>query len=95
MLHFYSYGGKIDHFNLILLPIFTLFCSKKLRRLPATIVGERVRQGDFFYYFLIFTKCKISNFTVYCPKGKGWVGVREKPYRIKTLRNHIFFFLPL
>ena len=83
---------EIEHFNLLLLPIFALFCNKKLRGLLATIVGERVRQGDFLSS-LIFAKFKFSNFTVYCPKGKGWVGVHEKPYRTKTLSNLIFFFV--
>ena len=92
MLHLYSYGGKIEHFNLLLLPIFALFCGKKQLRLPVTTVGEWVRQGDFCNFW-IFAKCKFLNFTVYCPKGKGWVGVREKPYRNKTLIDLIFFFV--
>ena len=43
VVHLHSYGGKLEHCNLLLRPIVALFCSKKLRRMSAANAGERVR----------------------------------------------------
>ena len=53
------------------------------------------RYGKALFYFLLFGKYEFKIFTVYCPKGGGWVSMKNLNVLRPSGTSYFFFVSPM